>query len=414
MAFEREDVGAKHARALSSPQHQIPEPRRSESSQRAVQRRGETVANEYRIERLIAQGEMGSVYLATQLTLNRRVALKVLPAGREDPTFEQRFFLEASAYARLEHRHVVTVHDFGRTETGELYIAMEFLRGTLLSERLQREGRFELFRAIDITAQLAWGLRAAHRRGIIHRDLKLSNVMLLEDGDTDGRDFAKLLDFGIAKVMETTPRSRRDGNLTQKGTWVGSPGYMSPEQVRCGHVDARSDIYSFGIVLFELCTGHHPFHGRGTANLLRWHLTGTMPHLRASQPGLPDVKNVDAVIHRCVKKDPSDRFQSMDALIEALGRCQGTKPLYPPGDYGTVTSVVRQGEPMQTLDLTEAGPDRGVSTKTFPDRQVRRSQVSMMAEKARDEAALRRIFLWIAVLAIPLSALIVFMLVADN
>ena len=429
----RNEKGPGYADRVSSPQDVSPPARSRDRRAHAVQRRGEVIANKYRIERLIAQGGMGSVYLATQLVLFRRVALKVLSTGRGDPTFERRFFLEASTYARLEHRHVVTVHDFGRTASGELYIAMEFLRGMLLSERLSREGRFEPSRAIDVATQLAWGLRAAHRRGIIHRDLKPSNVMLLEDGDADGRDFAKLLDFGIAKVVEpsSSERQNNNGNLTQAGTWIGSPRYMSPEQIQCFEVDARTDIYSLGIVLYELCTGHHPFYGRGTANLLRWHVTGMMPDLAASLPELPYVDRLDAVIHRCAEKDPTERFQSMGEVIEALRLC-GANRFYntdmgtggaavpgaelPPGlarEYRTgSSSVVSRAERFRGLGMSEGVPYDGVQLMTFEESRSQQSQEEL-TEQARNEAALLRLSLWIAVLAIPLSTLIVLLLVIN-
>lgn len=430
----------RYADGLSSPQDFALEPRSRYRRTHAVPRRGEVIADRYRIERLISQGGMGAVYLATQLVLFRRVALKVLSTGRGDPTFERRFFLEASTYARLEHRHVVTVHEFGRTFGGELYIAMEFLRGMLLSERLSREGRFEPARALDVATQIAWGLRAAHRRGIIHRDLKPSNVMLLEDGDADGRDFAKLFDFGIAKVVDPSSMERNgraSPNLTQPGTWIGSPRYMSPEQIQCFEVDARTDVYSLGIVLYELCTGHHPFYGRGTANLLRWHVTGTMPDLGASLPELPYVDRLDAVIRRCAEKDPADRFQSMGEVIEALRLCGANRfcntdlgagsslghaaerPCFARECAADFSSVGRSEDLRGESGVNEGVPppnDRpsdSVQRRTSEQRSPSQQDQAALTEQVRNDAALLRLSLWIAVLAIPLSTLIVLLLVIN-
>lgn len=284
------------------------------------------LTDRYRLEAMIAKGGMGRVYRATQLPLERSVAVKVLvPPPNVDGDFHRRFLLEASVCANLTHPNIVVVHDYGESEEGELFMAMELLDGEPLRDTIEREGPLEPDRAARIAVQIARALRAAHREGVAHRDLKPGNVFVRADsGDEDGeRDVVKVLDFGLVKVFEEE-RAGVEEDETDGDLMLGSPRYMSPEQVLCEAVDARSDIYSFGACLFAMLTGRPPFLGRSPMEVLTQHLRRPTPSLASVFAELPEPpahdppEALDAVIQRCMQKDPDERYQSIDEVIDAL------------------------------------------------------------------------------------------------
>ena len=277
---------------------------------------GTVLAGRYRLERVIAKGGMGRVYLATQLPLERQVAIKLLVNQRFDSEFRARFFLEASTCARLVHRHIVTVHDYGEADDGELFMAMEYLDGVPLSKVIQREVRLSSDRACKIALQVCRALRTAHKTGVVHRDLKPGNVIVLTDEDQDGNDFIKVLDFGLVKAFETG--SLRIDELTKSGTWLGSPRYMAPEQIRCQAVDPRTDIYSLGVILFHMLAGRPPFIGANSMEVLEQHLRDKPPTLSDVLGGNDYAPELEVIIERCLKKEPAQRYQSMDELIGDL------------------------------------------------------------------------------------------------
>lgn len=279
-------------------------------------RLGTTLAGRYRLERIIAKGGMGRVYLATQLPLERQVAIKLLVNQRFDAEFRQRFFLEASTCARLVHRHIVTVHDYGEAENGELFMAMEYLDGTPLSKVIQRLVRLPSDRACKIALQVCRALRTAHKTGVVHRDLKPGNVIVLTDEDQDNNDFIKVLDFGLVKAFEG--QTGRNDDLTKSGTWLGSPRYMAPEQIRCQPVDPRTDIYSLGVILFHMLAGRPPFVGANSMEVLEQHLRDTPPTISAVLGRSDYAPELEVIVQRCLKKNASDRYQSMDELINDL------------------------------------------------------------------------------------------------
>src|SRR3954471_22584126 len=204
---------------------------------------GRTVNDRYRIVEGIGQGGMGRVYKALQSPLDRVVALKILGAGHDrDPHFYKRFFLEASVTAKLTHPNTITLYDYGRTEDGIFFIAMEFLDGRTLSAAMQQDGPLAQERVIHIAQQICRSLREAHALGIIHRDLKPANVMLLHQHDD--HDFVKVLDFGLVKFFSGESREKEAGDITNAGTFMGSPHYIAPEQARNQGPDQRCDIYS--------------------------------------------------------------------------------------------------------------------------------------------------------------------------
>jgi len=328
-------------------------PRHDSVSERAAKRKekdprvGQVLLGRYRLEKPIAKGGMGRVYLATQLQLGRSVAVKILNAEfkETDPQFVKRFSVEASISAKLSHPNVVTVHDYGEAETGELFMAMELLRGKTLSQVIQKEAPFAPARTIHIALQIARALRDAHAMGIIHRDLKPGNVMLIEAGDDS--DFVKVLDFGLVKLFIPEGQAvglpeKDEEDLTRAGTLLGSPRYMSPEQIRGLTLDPRTDIYSFGIMLFQMAAGRPPFTGSGSVDLI-------YKHIHEPPPRVGEVANVDCppeletLIARCLEKDRDKRYASMGDLIAALKEARQSITgiiVRPGGDTGPLASNV--------------------------------------------------------------------------
>src|SRR6266498_3159845 len=243
---------------------------------------GAALAGRYRIERLISRGGMGAVFEATQLGLDRAVAIKLLlPALSRDEKMQERFRREARSAASLRHPNIIQIYDYGISDYGP-YIVMELARGKSLRQLLNK-GALEIGLSVDLMGQICSALAAAHSATIIHRDLKPDNIMVEEQ--SDGQILAKVLDFGIAKMREAQP-DEEGANLTGANI-IGSPAYMSPEQSLGTTLDARSDIYSLGIVLYEMLTGSTPF-GKATPGALLTHQINTPPPpLTAARPEIP-------------------------------------------------------------------------------------------------------------------------------
>jgi serine/threonine-protein kinase len=254
---------------------------------------------------------MGAVYLGVHPLIGKKVAIKVLHAEFADKAdVVHRFFQEARAVSQLRHPHIVELIDFGKIEGnyGSLhYCVMELLEGEVLRDRLKR-GPIPEQEAAIICNQIADAVAAAHRQQIIHRDLKPENIFLVGPR----RDTVKILDFGIAKLTGQGQASMQ----TQAGTLLGTPSYMSPEQCMARPVDARTDVYALGIILFEMCTGRVPFIGEGYADLLIKQINGELPSPRSINPSLS--VGIENVIARALEKDPNNRFQSMEDFQRAL------------------------------------------------------------------------------------------------
>jgi serine/threonine-protein kinase len=275
---------------------------------------GQTVAKKFRIEKLIGEGGMGKVYRARLLTLDKPVALKVLHRSLLcDQRTVARFHREARAASRLSHPNSINVLDFGKTESGEHYIAMELVDGKDLHQVLSSEWPLSEDRVIRIASQVLAALSEAHAAGIIHRDLKPENIMVEQLRHEP--DFVKVLDFGIAKIVDAVAE---DGPLTRAGFVCGTPEYLSPEQARGGDLDARSDLYAVGVLLYQLGTGLLPFVADSGAAFAAKHLTE--PPIPPSQrrQGVRVSSGMERLILRALSKDPTKRPQTADEFKAEL------------------------------------------------------------------------------------------------
>lgn len=267
------------------------------------------IAGKYAIEWEVDAGAMGRVLAATQLGLDRPVAVKIM--SESSPEFRQRFLVEAHSMARLNHRNIVTIYDSGETADGLAFIVMEYLRGRTLADAIKAERRFEPLRALHIATQVTRGLRAAHRQGIVHRDLKPSNIFLVDDDDD--HEVVKVFDFGIAKTKALTEHHVQ----TRAGVIIGTPAFMAPEQIEGRDVDARTDLYALGVVLYQLLTGRTPFIESSQMELLLAHLRKEPRPLRSLCSTVP--ADVEALVLKLLSKSPSGRYADTDDLLVALG-----------------------------------------------------------------------------------------------
>ncbi len=270
---------------------------------------GQTIDGRWVVDRKIGSGGMGTVYLANQLNIDRRVAIKTMHRGLErGHEFLERFLREANVASQVSHPNLVSIHDFGQTAEGDLFIVMEYLDGESLGERIPRK-RLTLAQALTIASQLCAALAAAHSAGIVHRDLKPDNIFLLHMPGDD--IFIKLLDFGIAKHMNSKA-------MTQTGQVFGTPDYMSPEQCRGkSNIDHRSDLYAIGCILYELISGKPPFSSDSMIQVLFRHVSEPVPQLVATVDD-PTLGAVEQIISKLLEKKPGKRYTTALEVREAL------------------------------------------------------------------------------------------------
>ena len=309
---------------------------------------GQSIGN-YRVTRLLGEGGMGMVYLAEHPTLGRRAAVKVLhPDLAASQEMIERLFNEARAANAIGHPGIVEVSDLGLLPSGTPYIVMEFLEGQSLGARMSQGGRLSLRATLEIADQAASAVGAAHAKGIIHRDLKPDNLFLTPDPQWPGRERLKVLDFGIAKLAQR-PAAASDVR-TRTGAILGTPRYMSPEQCRDSReVDHRTDIYSLGVILYEMLAGTPPFVSSSWGEMAHMHIGVKPPDLRELVPDLPLA--IERAVARALEKEPDARFQSMAELRQALdGTFAGDKTI--PGGVSWAAAnptLVDAPDPASTL-----------------------------------------------------------------
>ena len=316
---------------------------------------GRVLDGRYQIHDLLAIGGMGSIYRATHLLMRKACAIKVLRAtsGAADLA-ARRFRREAESASRLDHEHCIRVSDFGVTEDGLPYLVMELLDGRSLAEELETRGALKLPRVLTIARQIALALEHAHGLGIVHRDLKPDNVFLVRRPGQG--DFVKVLDFGLAKLVEDGAGSAAPSTLSAMGTVFGTPEYMSPEQAEARPIDARSDLYAFGCLLYQLMTGQLPFQAATHVAILTKHISErpTSPAVRRPDLSLPPAL-VDLCL-RCLEKKPAQRPPSAGAIARELDQIGATAAT----EIGAIPRVSGKVASLVTVELEPPPPRRSL------------------------------------------------------
>ncbi|MFO0725983.1 MAG: protein kinase [Myxococcota bacterium] len=320
---------------------------------------GRTIGGKIRIVRLLGTGGMGRVYRATHAGLNKDIAVKVLrPDLLSDPERVRRFRIEAQSASRLEHPATIRIYDFGEDGPDHLlFIAMELVEGTGLDQVLVQDGALKPERAVRIMVQILGALAEAHDAGIIHRDLKPANVLLQKRADDDGvlRDQVKVCDFGLAKLIGA-PES--EPHATRVGTYLGTPAFMSPEQARGQTLDTRSDLYSAGVMLYQMLTGHIPFSGDSPLDLMVKHITEPAPRASSSAPNLSPI--LDDIVDWSLAKDVNKRCPSARQMRKALlGFLEANRE-------PSVDSTIVSGPPLNVPPAMAASSPEGKSVIVLP------------------------------------------------
>jgi len=317
---------------------------------------GQVVADRYHVVKKLGEGGMGQVYLAEHVKMGRRSAIKVMnPSMVHDPDAVARFNREASNASRIGHPNVCAIYDFGETPDGLIYLAMEFIEGEPLTDVLERQGTLPLARAASIFLQTADALQAAHDLGIVHRDLKPDNIMLSRR--KGGGDTVKVVDFGIAKAVGGDEAGQK---VTKTGLVVGTPEFMSPEQLSGDTLDGRSDLYSLALVLYRMLTGKLPFEATTVQETMIKRLTDEPTTLAEARPDLPFPAGLQPVIDTALARTPAERYQSVAKFAADVGAITGR-----PGTSSvphTRGAIVDTEGKTQLLDPS-AGPTTRISAK---------------------------------------------------
>jgi predicted Ser/Thr protein kinase len=272
---------------------------------------GKTLEGKYLIQSVLAEGGMAVLYIARHTTMERTVVVKVVHGAlNSSPNALQRFEREAKVLARLNHPNIVAVYDFGFINKKQPFLIMEYIKGMNLADKVQQHGSPTVPVATQIIMQICRGLEEAHATGIIHRDLKPDNIILQEK--VDRPDWVKIVDFGIAHLLDSEGK-----RLTRAGRITGTPEYMSPEQFKDKPLDFRADIYSLGIVIFELITGRLPFEADDLGVLMAKQLMDVAPSVSTLREDIPEGSPMDLLIKKCLEKEPDQRYQSAAELRRA-------------------------------------------------------------------------------------------------
>ena len=283
---------------------------------------GQVVADRYHIIKKLGEGGMGQVYLGEHVKMGRRSAIKVMnPQMVHDPDAVARFNREASNASRITHPNVCAIYDFGETPDGVIYLAMEFIEGEPLTDVIQRDGALAVPRAARIFQQVADALQAAHDLGIVHRDLKPDNIMVSRG--RDGADVVKVVDFGIAKAVGGDEAGQK---VTKTGLVVGTPEFMSPEQLAGDKVDGRSDLYALALVFFQMLTGRLPFEAETVQETMIKRLTDEPAQLAATRPDLAFPGGLQPVFDSALARSPGDRYQTVAKFADDVKAVAGSAP----------------------------------------------------------------------------------------
>ena len=313
---------------------------------------GKTIFGDYHIRKKLGEGGMGAVFLAENKSIDQRLAIKVLHGdAAQNAELVERFNREARAISRLTNQNIIRVFVFGRTPEGLLYLAMEFVEGKPLRDLIEKEGQLSELRAINIMRQTLHALNEAHELGIVHRDLKPDNIMITKFRGVD--EFVKVLDFGIAKVKEP---GGNQAKLTQAGIVYGTPEYLSPEQAQAKELDGRSDLYSMGIILYEMITGTVPFQSKTAVTILAAHVYDppAPPSQKTRRPVHP---KMERIIMKALHKDPTKRYQTAMAFLEDLENLEAELS----GGTATKTTVLDASQVAALIGVSRARQAQGAA-----------------------------------------------------
>jgi len=329
----------------------------------------ELLASKYRLIKPLGKGGMGEVFLAEHTTIEKRVAIKVLLEERaKQPNQKDRFLNEAKATARIRHPNVIDISDFGEMNNGLVYFVMEYLDGQDLKQLLRRKRLLRWKESVPILLQLCSALGAAHQAGVVHRDLKPDNVYLIEQHGTE--NFVKVLDFGLAKMIHE-PAAKK---LTKTGIIVGTPAFLSPEQVKGDKVDHRADVYAIGLIMYRMLSGKLPFKAKTVVEMLRKQLMEKPPPLTAAAPDAGIPAAAEEVVLRALCKDPDERYQNAEELGKAIAAAATTvtsevvlPPMSPPAAEDLTGPIVPVRTPLPAIDRTslEAADPFGVTSASI-------------------------------------------------
>ncbi|MGI9626305.1 MAG: serine/threonine-protein kinase, partial [Longimicrobiales bacterium] len=308
---------------------------------------GKVLAGRYRILELLGQGAMGSVYVGEHLKMGRKDAIKVLRKSiADDEEAIARFVRGAQHASKVRHPNVCSIYDFAESEDGTAFLAMELIDGPSLQDYLAEQESLPIHECVQIVEQVADGLQAAHDAGIVHRDLKPGNIMLTRG--RSGKHIVKVVDFDIAKGSS----DGEPADLTQLGLVIGTPEYMSPEQLTADRLDGRSDVYSLGIVLFRMLTGVPPFSAASTREMMVQRLTNVPYTLVEAAPGQQFPAAIQEVLDRALARNPDDRYPDAEAFAAALAKA-GAHPFVAPSSGPTPDTDPSTPPPAKGADLPD-------------------------------------------------------------